>query len=100
GENVNGFIDGDGNIVINSDKATVDTPIHEFAHAWEQAVEKDNPTLHARGMELIQTPEGNPYVEHVRQTQPGLEGNALYKEALAQAIGDSGARLVEGQQRS
>lgn len=100
GNVVNGYVDAQGNIVINSELAGLDTPIHEFGHIWERVVEKENPELHARGMELIQSPEGQPYVDHVRQTQPHLEGNALYKEALAQAIGDSGARLISGQQRS
>lgn len=100
GNVVNGYVDAEGNIVVNSEIAGLDTLIHEFSHVWEQTIEKENPELHARGMELIQTEEGNPYVDHVRSTQPGLEGSALYKEALAQAIGDSGARLVSSQQRS
>lgn len=100
GSSVNGYVDQDGNIVINQDTAGLDTPIHEFSHIWERVIEKENPELHARGIELIQSPEGKPYVDHVRQTQPNLEGRELYKEALAQAIGDSGARLISSQQRS
>lgn len=101
GSSINGFYDpATGEIVINQDTAGLDTPIHEFGHAWEGMIEKENPELHAKGMELIQSEEGKPYVDHVRQTQPGLEGRELYKEALAQAIGDSGARLIESQQRS
>lgn len=100
GSQINGFVDAEGNIVINEETAGLDTPIHEFAHIWEQTIERENPGLHARGMELIQTEEGKPYVDYVRQTQPGLEGRELYKEALAQAIGDSGARLISSQQRS
>ena len=100
GEAVNGYVDPEGNIVINSERANLDTPVHELAHVWETIVEKENPELHLRGMELIQGDEGAAYVEYVRETQPSLEGAALYKEALAQAIGDSGARIIEGQQRS
>lgn len=99
GEGINGYVDADGNIVINSDTAGLDTPIHEFAHIWERTIEKTNPLLHAQGMELIAGPDGKPYVDHVRQTQPGLEGRELYKEALAQAIGDRGARLIESQKQ-
>lgn len=100
GKDVNGYIDADGNIVINSDTASLDTPIHEFSHAWERTVETQNPFLHQRGMELIQSEEGKPYVDHVKKTQPSLTGRALYKEALAQAIGDRGARLIESQKNS
>lgn len=100
GQDVNGYVDADGNIVINSDTASPDTPIHEFAHAWERTIETQNPFLHQRGMELIQSEEGKPYVDHVKKTQPSLTGRALYKEALAQAIGDRGARLIESQKNS
>lgn len=99
GDNVNGYVNAEGDIVINQDKAGIDTPIHEVSHVWEQTVARDNPELHTRGMSLIQTEEGNPYVDFVRQTQPGLEGDALYKEALAQAIGDRGAKLIKSQKR-
>lgn len=94
GENVNGYVDADGNVVINEEKAGVDSPIHELGHVWEKTVERDNPELHARGMELIQSEDGKPYVDFVKKTQPNLSGNALYKEALAQAIGDNGAKLI------
>lgn len=101
GRAINGFYDqSTGRIVINEDTASIDTPIHEFAHAWEQLVEKENPQIHSTGVDLIQTLEGQPYVDFVRQTQPSLEGRELYKEALVQAIGDRGARLVESQQNS
>lgn len=100
GEDINGYVDAEGNIVINSDTAGLDTPIHEFAHIWERTIETQNPFLHQRGMELIQTEEGKPYVDHVKKTQPGLTGRALYKEALAQAIGDRGARIIESQKNS
>lgn len=100
GEDIKGYVDADGNIVINSDTASLDTPIHEFSHVWERTVETQNPFLHQRGMELIQSEEGKPYVDHVKKTQPSLTGRALYKEALAQAIGDRGARLIESQKNS
>lgn len=97
---VNGYVDAEGNIVINSDKAGIDTPIHEVSHVWESKVEKENPALHARGMALIKGADGKPYVDHVKKTQPGLQGDALYKEAMAQAIGDSGARIINKNQQA
>lgn len=100
GQDVNGYVDSEGNIVINSDTAGLDTPIHEFAHVWERTIETQNPFLYQKGMELIQTEEGKPYVDHVKKTQPSLTGQALHKEALAQAIGDRGARLIESQKNS
>lgn len=97
GASINGYVDQDGNIAINSDKASLDTPIHEFSHIWEREVEKSNPEMHNQGITLVSGPDGAPYVDHVRRTQPSLEGAELYKEALAQAIGDRGARLLESQ---
>lgn len=97
GRNINGYVDGEGNIFINQDVANLSTPIHEFGHIWETRMEEQNPALHAQGMALIQGPDGKSFVDYVKRTQPGLEGDAMYKEALAQAIGDAGATMVANQ---
>lgn len=100
GGDVKGYVDKDGNIIVNKDTASLDTPIHELSHVWTDKVKQSNKPLFDRGVELIQTEEGKSYVDHVRDTQPNLTGDALYEEALAQAIGDSGARLIKSQERS
>lgn len=100
GQAVKGYVDSKGNIVINRDTANIDTPIHEFGHLWEDVISRENPELHARGMALIKGPDGKEYVDFVKSTQPSLTGEAVYKEALAQAIGDSGAKIVNNQRRA
>lgn len=100
GASVKGYVDSEGNIVINSDNATVDTPIHEMGHIWESEVAKSNPALHAKGMELIKGKEGKKYVDAVKKSQPHLKGDQIYKEALAEAIGDAGARIVSSKKSS
>lgn len=97
GRNINGYVDADGNVFINQDVAGLSTGVHEFAHIWESLMEKQNPALHAQGMALIQGPDGKTFVDYVKRTQPGLEGDAMYKEALAQAIGDAGATMISNQ---
>ncbi|WP_418360175.1 LPD38 domain-containing protein [Sphingobacterium detergens] len=84
-------------VIINKDKATLDTPIHEFSHAWEAATEQLNPKLHKLGMDLVDTDEAKPYRDFVSKKQPDLIGDDFKKEVLAQAIGDNGAKLINSQ---
>lgn len=92
---VKGFVDTNGDVVINSDTATLDTPIHEFGHLWTSEVKKNNPDLYQKGIDLIDTDSAKPYIDEVKRLQPSLEGSALKEEVLAQIIGDQGAKLIE-----
>ena len=91
--NINGFV-FDNKVYLNSDTMSLDTPIHEFAHLWNNYTKQNNPVLFDKGINLIKT-EGQSYIDFVQQSQPELEGEDLYEEALAQAIGDNGARLIK-----
>ena len=88
----NGFV-YDGVVYLNKDLMTLDTPIHEFGHLWIDFIKEKNSVLYQQGIELVKK-EGKFYVDKVLETQPELEGNALYEEALAEMIGDSGANIV------
>lgn len=97
--NVKGAVDSDGNAYFNTDTMTMDTPIHEAGHIWNSITKSKNPELYAQGLTLIEE-QGQEYINYVKQTQPTLQGEALFEEALAQAIGDSGARIINEKRNS
>ena len=88
-------------VYLNAEAITLDTPIHELGHLWINKVKISNPELYNKGIELINSPEGTKYFEYVKQTQPSLEENSteFYEEALAQAIGDNGARIIDAKRK-
>lgn len=96
-QGINGFALGDV-VYINKDRAGLDTPIHEFGHLWNSWMQENAPEVFKKGIDLIKA-EGDSYVEKVKRTQPKLKGDAIYEEALAQAIGDNGALLLGESQR-
>ena len=42
-----------GNVVINKDKFSLDTPVHEYTHIWDKACMEHSPELWKRGVELM-----------------------------------------------
>lgn len=50
---VYGFVDKDGNIYLDETKISPEYPIHEYTHLWDRAVQKHNPKLWDRGVELM-----------------------------------------------
>lgn len=88
-------------VYLNSEVITLDTPIHELGHLWINKMKTSNPELYNKGLELINTSDGAKYFEYVKQTQPSLEENSteFYEEALAQAIGDNGARIIDAKRK-
>lgn len=91
-KNAKGFV-LEGKVYLNSDNMTLDTPIHEFGHLWIGWAAKNKPALYARGIELIRS-SGQRYIDSVRKSQPDLVGELVYEEALAEAIGDQGAKFI------
>lgn len=50
---VYGFVDKDGNIYLDETKISPEHPIHEYTHLWDRIVQKHNPKLWQRGVELM-----------------------------------------------
>ena len=92
-----GFVYQD-KVYLNKDKATTDTPIHEFGHLFNSWAKKNRPEIYAKGIELIES-AGQDYIKFVKANQPDLTGEALLEEALTQAIGEAGARIVDDAKR-
>ena len=83
----------DGKVVINPNKATSDTPIHEFAHVWVKLLKNKNNQLYKTGMELVKGNEE--LMDFVSANNPHLEGDALVEEALVTAIGEDGVDFFD-----
>ena len=77
----------------------VNTLIHEHGHLFNSWAKENKPEIYQRGLELIQE-QGQEYIDYVKRVQPNLEGEALLEEALTQAIGDKGARVVDANRKS
>jgi hypothetical protein len=73
-----------GKVYINSDIATIDTPIHEFAHLWIQALKRANRPLYNQ----IQTESLNhPYSEKIREIYPELGDEDIAGEVFSTLLG-------------
>ena len=49
-----------GKIYLNEDRLDADVPIHEYTHLWDKMVQRSNPELWARGVQLMkQMPQWN-----------------------------------------
>ena len=94
-----GFVHGD-TVYLNEEAIDpVNTLIHEHGHLFNSWAKENRPEIYKKGIELIQE-QGQEYIDYVKQVQPNLTGEALLEEALTQAIGDRGARIVDESRRS
>lgn len=89
----NGFV-YNSEVFFNDDVLNSNTAIHEFAHLYSSMLKNTNTDLYNKGLSLIEQ-EGQVYIDFVKQTQPNLKGEFLLEEALAEAVGDFGYKLVE-----
>lgn len=82
-----GSYDGDV-VVINSAKAGIDTPFHEFAHPFIRVIRNTNRPLYNRLVkEINDTREGKVALEGVRQDYPELKDTDQVEEAIVTLIG-------------
>lgn len=83
-----------GKIYLNRERLNPNTPIHEYTHLWFSALEKANPELYKRGVELMKQ---LPIWEEVK-TDPNyanLSGDdAIASECLSRLVGDKGAEKL------
>lgn len=83
-----------GKIYLNRERLNPNTPIHEYTHLWFSALEKANPELYKRGVELMRQ---LPIWEEVK-TDPNyaeLSGDdAIASECLSRLVGGKGADVL------
>ena len=96
------WVSSDNKVLINPDMATYDTPIHEFAHIWARQLQRQNPELWKRGVELL---KGSKYMKKVdsipayRNLRKTGQLSRFYEEVMANAIGKRGYQIY-GSQRA
>jgi hypothetical protein len=97
-----GFVDlKTKEIYLNKDLATNETLLHEYSHLFNAYTKQNHPELYKRGIALVkeQTEKENSeikeIVEYVKQTQPSLEGEALYEEILTEFTARTTDEMLE-----
>jgi len=94
----NGFV-SDGTVFLNRDKVKQDTPIHEFGHLWNSYVKQNNRDVYDTGINLIRDSEYHKAIQNNNQYDNLSEEQKL-EEALAQAIGDKGVKILDESRKS
>lgn len=100
---VYGFVDKDGNIYLDETKISPEHPIHEYTHLWDRTVQKHNPKLWQRGVELMkQTSLWNEILnadnygklwQSMNLSKEKLEG-LIASEVHARLVGENGEKLL------
>jgi hypothetical protein len=95
-EGAQGFVDSEtGHVYINPKFATTEAPIHEFGHLWNSVAKNLRGDLYNVGLNLIRN---SPYYQQVAN-DPNYKHltteERIAEEALALAIGDKGARIID-----
>ena len=100
---VYGFVDKEGNIYLDETKISPEHPIHEYTHLWDRAVQKHNPKLWDRGVELMkQTSLWNDVAndEHYGKQWQSMNlpkeklENLIASEVHSRIVGENGEKLL------
>ena len=100
---VYGFVDKDGNIYLDETKISPEHPIHEYTHLWDRTVQKHNPKLWDRGVELMkQSSLWNDVLndEHYGKQWQSMNlpkerlENLIASEVHARIVGENGEKLL------
>ena len=100
---VYGFVDKDGNIYLDETKISPEHPIHEYTHLWDRTVQKHNPKLWNRGVELMkQSSLWNDVLndEHYGKQWQSMNlpkerlENLIASEVHARIVGENGEKLL------
>ena len=84
-----------GDIYLNPEFESFNTPIHEMGHIWTDFIEENSPALFNRGIKLV---EGTKALETAKKDLG--DTLAARKEALAILIGNRGQEITDAAQRS
>jgi hypothetical protein len=90
---INGFFH-EGKVYINPNTATLETPIHEFGHVWLALAKEVNRPLYNLGIKLIRDTAYHAEV-NANPDYDTLSASQKLDEALAQAVGEKGVRILE-----
>ena len=100
---VYGFVDKEGNIYLDETVISPEHPSHEYTHLWDRTVQKHNPKLWQRGIELMkQTSLWNEILnadnygklwQSMNLSKEKLEG-LIASEVHARLVGENGEKLL------
>jgi hypothetical protein len=79
----NGLFKANGDVVINADKATIETPFHEFGHVYLQYLAKNDPDEYKEIMGLMKE---HAIFESVRDTYKALSEDEAAEEAFCELL--------------
>jgi hypothetical protein len=83
-----------GRVLINPDKARLDTPFHEFAHPFVAIVKLQNPLLYKNLTKQVNNSElGKKTLARVQKNYPELSYEEQVEEAIVDLIGQYAADL-------
>jgi hypothetical protein len=93
-----GFI-SDNTVYLNRDTVKKDTPIHEFGHLWNNYAKENFNDVFNKGIDLIKDSE---YFENISDNPnyENLTENEKLEEALSQAIGEKGVKILNESARA
>ena len=88
-----GFVK-DNKIYINIDSFNAETPIHEYTHLWDKAIQKTNPKLWKQGVELLKKTDAWKEIER-NPAYADIAGDEdlLASEVHARLVGKEGSEL-------
>ena len=87
-----------GKILLNAEHLNPNTPVHEYTHLWDKAVQQKNPELWRRGVELMKQTSLWKEVEN-DPNYAGLDENGIASEVHSRLTGDKGAAELERMSR-
>lgn len=93
-----GFVDDDNNIYIDTRIATAETPIHEYAHLWAEAIRQQNPKEWNHIKEMIQeNPSLYQYSQEIKERYHHLKSeDDIMDEVLATMTGKQAHTMLKG----
>ena len=96
-----GFVT-EGKVFLNPDLVGYDTPIHELGHLWASELQRVNPKLWKRGVELLKGSEYARAVYDIPTYKAYLKDNPskFWEEVMANAIGKRGAVLFNDNKKA
>lgn len=99
-----GFVDDFGNMFLDEERISTEHPIHEYTHLWDKAIQKTNPKLWEKGVELMkQLPLWDDILNDPGYGQNwqsmGISGgeldNRIASEVHARLVGERGVDILK-----
>jgi hypothetical protein len=81
--NDKGLFKSNGQVIINTDKAGIETPFHEFGHVYLQYLLQDNPAEYAA---LMAQTKAHDLFKVMKQVYPGISSTDVAEEVFCELL--------------